>query len=124
MNSNIRPFFDTFNYFASECISDFVDFNLECTKFSTCLLYGSSIPKKLPSILQLGFSLYSPMSSTKYDGSFSCSLSRASRNTLAFINQNRGNDETALLDVKIRKEKELINRLFYSLHSGELLFEK
>lgn len=64
------------------------------------------------------------MSSTKYDDSFSCFLSRASNSTTAFINQNRGNYETVLLDVKIRKEKVLINRLFYSLHSGELLFEK
>ncbi|MEC8339762.1 MAG: hypothetical protein VXZ40_03990 [Nanoarchaeota archaeon] len=87
-------------------------------------MYAVRIPKKLSEILQLGFSFYSPMSSTKYDGSFSCSLSRASSNTISLINQNRGNNETALLDVKIRKEKELIDRLFYSLHSGELLFEK
>ena len=75
MNSKLRPFFDTFNYFASEHISDFVDFNLESIRFSNDVMYTDRIPKKLPQILQLGFSLYSPMSVTQYDGYFSCSLS-------------------------------------------------
>lgn len=41
MNSKLRPFFDTFNYFASEHISDFVDFNLESTRFSNDVMYAN-----------------------------------------------------------------------------------
>lgn len=124
MNSRLMPFFDTFKYFAERYISDFGTFNFECSEFSREVLFAKSIPEKLPKMIQLGFSLYSPISSTKYCGSFSCSLSRASEETITSLSRNTFIDETALLDVKLRKKDELIDRLFYSLHSGELLFNR
>ena len=86
-------------------------------------MYVDRIPKKLPEY-NWPFHFISRIVFTQSDRSFSCSLSRTSRNTIVFINKNTPSYETALLDVKIRKEMELIDRLFYSLHSGELLFEK